>query len=64
MLSMKSPLLPVNLFEAGPFKIFDAYCLSLYNDDKQRANTDSPIKVTGMPKSSDSMAVHLPVPFF
>lgn len=32
------------------------------NDDTQRANTASEISVSGMPKSSALMPVHLPVP--
>ena len=63
MFSMNSPLEPVYFVLAGPFKIFDAFVLSAYNEDRQRANTDSPIRVTGIPKSKDSIAVHLPVPF-
>ena len=47
----------------GPFKTFAAATRSSFNADKQRANTASPINVTGMPKSSALMAVHLPVPF-
>jgi len=64
MFSMNSPFAPAYFVLVGPFKIFDAACLSLYKDDKHLANTDSPISVTGMPRSNDSIAVHLPVPFY
>ena len=63
MFSMNSPLEPVYFVLVGPFNILDAVCLSAYNDDKHLAKTDSPIRVTGIPKSNDSIAVHLPVPF-
>ena len=33
------------------------------NEDTQRANTDSVIKVNGIPKSKALIPVHLPVPF-
>ena len=32
--------------------------------ERQRAKTASPISVSGMPRSSAAMAVHLPVPFW
>jgi hypothetical protein len=57
-------LSPVYLVLDGPCKILLALALSSINEDKQRAKTDSPISVTGMPKSNDSIAVHFPVPFF
>jgi len=40
-----------------------ASILSSFNADKHRANTASPIKVTGTPISNATCAVHLPVPF-
>jgi hypothetical protein len=42
-------LSPVYLVFDGPFKTLLACCLSSNNEDKQRANTASPIKVTGIP---------------
>ena len=47
----------------GPFKTADAATRSSFSDDRQRANTLSPISVTGWPLSSALITVHLPVPF-
>lgn len=63
MCSTNSCLLPLYLFDDGPGKILLASTRSSFNDDKQRENTDSPINVTGIPRSSAEIAVHLPVPF-
>ena len=48
----------------GPVRIFEAATRSSFSADRQRANTASPISVTGMPRSSALMPVHLPVPFW
>ena len=34
-----------------------------FRDDKHLANTDSAIRVTGIPCSNAEIAVHFPVPF-
>ena len=44
--------------------ILDARTRSSFKADKHRAKTASPMRVTGIPISSASMAVHLPVPFW
>ncbi len=49
MASINSVLFPLNLVFVGPLRTWLALALSSINDDKQRANTDSPIKVTGIP---------------
>lgn len=49
ILSINSALFPLYFVTFGPFKIVLAFCRSSNNDDKHRANTDSPIKVTGIP---------------
>ena len=49
---------------AGPEITFEASTRSSFMADRQRAKTASPISVTGMPRSSALMAVHLPVPFW
>ena len=46
----------------GPLKTLLALPLSFLREDKHLANTDSPIKVTGMPQSKAEIAVHFPVP--
>ena len=48
---------------AGPVSFLLASILSSLSEDKHRAKTDSPIKVTGIPNSKADIAVHLPVPF-
>lgn len=61
MCSMNSVLFPVNLATFGPGNSLLASTLSSFKEDKQRENTDSPIKVTGIPRSSAEIAVHLPI---
>ena len=41
---------------AGPVRIFDAATRSSFIAERQRANTASPISVTGMPRSSALIA--------
>ena len=47
----------------GPLSTFEAATRSSLIEDRNRANTLSPISVSGMPRSSAEIAVHLPVPF-
>ncbi len=49
MLSTNLLLSPLYFVSFGPFNISLAFALSLNNDDKHLANTDSPINVTGIP---------------
>lgn len=49
MLSTNAFLSPVYLVLAGPFKTLLAISLSANKDDRQRAKTASPIRVTGIP---------------
>lgn len=62
-LSMKAFLSPLNSV-FGPSILFDARPLSSRIEERQRANTASPIKVTGWPRSRALIAVHLPVPCY
>ena len=48
---------------AGPASFFAAATRSSLRADRQRENTDSPMRVTGTPSSSAEMPVHFPVPF-
>ena len=50
-------------FGFGPGSTFEAATRSSLIADRQRANTASLISVSGMPSSSASTPVHLPVPF-
>ena len=61
--SMNCFLSPVNGSICGPPMTLDARTRSSLIDDRQRAKTASPMRVTGMPRSSALVAVHLPVPF-
>ena len=58
---MKAFLSPLNSV-FGPSILLDARPLSSRIEERQRANTASPIKVTGWPRSRALIAVHLPVP--
>jgi len=49
---------------AGPLRTLEAATRSSLSADRQRAKTLSPIRVSGMPRSSAEIAVHLPVPFW
>jgi hypothetical protein len=64
MCSTKAALSPEKEPSLGPLRSLDALTRSALSEDRQRAKTDSPIRVTGVPSSSDEMAVHLPVPFW
>jgi hypothetical protein len=61
-LSMNSFLSPLNCV-FGPSICFAALPRSSRIDERQRANTASPINVTGCPRSRALMAVHFPVPW-
>ena len=54
---------PSNL-GVGPLRTVEAWARSDLSELRQRAKTASPMRVTGMPRSSALMAVHLPVPFW
>lgn len=49
---------------AGAAMILEARTRSSLMAERHRAKTASPMRVTGMPLSRASMAVHLPVPFW
>jgi hypothetical protein len=61
-LSMKAFLSPENL-AFGPPSNLDARPRSSRTEERQRAKTASPIKVTGCPRSRALIAVHFPVPY-
>jgi len=44
----KASLSPLKI-SVGPWRTLLAFALSSINEDRQRANTDSPISVTGTP---------------
>ena len=54
--------LTVRVFN-GPCSSFDACTRSSFSAERHRANTLSPISVSGIPRSSAEIAVHFPVPF-
>ena len=47
----------------GPCSTAEAATRSSFSEESARANTASPISVSGMPWSSAEITVHLPVPF-
>ena len=63
-MSFKKAYLSPLKTSVGPWRTLLASALSLINEDRQRANTDSPISVTGTPLSNAEIAIHLPVPFW
>ena len=58
---MKAFLSPLN-WVFGPLILLDALPRSSRMEERQRAKTASPIKVTGCPRSRALIAVHFPVP--
>ena len=60
MASTNSTRSPSYFVSAGPRRIVLAFSLSSSSEERQRAKTDSPMRVTGIPYSSAEIAVHLP----
>jgi len=62
--SRNCSLLPSNLLDLPTnSRTLEASVRSALMEERQRAKTDSAIKVTGIPRSRALMAVHFPVPF-